>query len=476
MTLVSRTSGPLELLVDLDRAAPEPLRDQLASRLRDAIRLGSLRAGVRLPASRVLAAELRVSRGVVVEAYDELHAQGFLRVTPRSAPVVVALPGAARQTAPVPPPRAPLVDFSIETVDTALFDRRGWLRAYGAALDAAPGAALSYGDPRGQPELRGALADYLGRARAVAADPRDIVICQGSIQGVQLAARLLVRAGVQRVALEDPCGAELRAAVTGAGLSAVALPTDASGLVVEALAGADVGAAFLTPAHQYPGGGTLSPERRQALLAWARASDALLVEDDYDGELRYGRRPVGALQGLARERVIYVGTASRTLVPALRLGWIVVPPQLADEAGALRWQLGGASPSLDQLAFARLLTSAAFERGVRRLRVEYARRRTALLAALERALPGATPGGSAAGLHLTLALPRPVGVAELAAAADAQRVRLRTVEHFRASPAAATSTLLLGFGRVPGAAAPLAAALLEAAIEMAGHAVDRSRW
>lgn len=206
MHRVSRTSGPSELLLELDRSAPVPLRDQLASRLRDAIRLGSLRAGVRLPASRVLAAELRVSRGVVVEAYDELHAQGFLRVTPRSAPVVVAVPGAPRPKAPAPPPRAPLVDFSIEAVDTALFDRSGWLRAYGAALDAAPGAALAYGDPRGQADLRVALADYLGRARAVAADPRDVVVCQGSIQGVHLAARLLVRAGVRRVALEDPCG------------------------------------------------------------------------------------------------------------------------------------------------------------------------------------------------------------------------------------------------------------------------------
>jgi GntR family transcriptional regulator/MocR family aminotransferase len=476
MRQVSRTSGPSELLVDLDREAAEPLRAQLASRLRDAIRLGSLRAGVRLPASRVLAAELRVSRGVVVEAYDELHAQGFLRVTPRSAPVVVAVPGAPRLQAPDPPPRAPLVDFSIETVDTALFDRRAWLRAYGAALDAAPGVALSYGDPRGQSDLRVALADYLGRARAVAADPRDVVICQGSIQGVQLAARLLVKAGVRRVALEDPCGDELRAAVTGAGLQPVPLPTDGHGLIVDALAGAGVGAAFLTPAHQYPGGGTLPPERRQALLEWARAADALLVEDDYDGELRYDRRPVGSLQGLARERVLYIGTASRTLAPALRLGWIVVPPHLADDAGALRWELGGPSPSVDQLAFARLLTSAAFERGVRRLRVEYARRRAALLLALQRALPGAVAGGSAAGLHLTLTLPRPVGVAELAAAADAQRVRVRTVEHFRAAPAPATTTLLLGFGRVPGAAAPVAAALLEATIEMAGHAVDRSRW
>jgi GntR family transcriptional regulator/MocR family aminotransferase len=473
---VSRTSGPSELLVELDRAAPEPLRDQLAARLREAIRLGSLRAGVRLPASRVLAAELRVSRGVVVEAYDELHAQGFLQVVPRSAPVVVEVPGATRAAMPDPPGRQPLVDFSIETVDTALFDRRGWLRAYGAALDAAPGAALAYGDPRGQPDLRAALADYLGRARAVAADPRDIVICQGSIQGVQLAARLLAQAGVQRVALEDPAGDELRTAITGAGLEAVPLPTDAHGLMVDALPQAGVGAAFLTPAHQYPGGGTLPPERRQALLRWATEAGALLVEDDYDGELRYDRRPVGALQALARERVIYVGTASRTLAPALRLGWVVVPQPLGEQAATLRWELGGSSPAIDQLAFARLLATAAFERGVRRLRVEYGRRRTALIAALRRELPAAVPGGSAAGLHLTLELADPVGVEALLQAAEAQRVRLRTVEHFRAVPAPVTTTLLLGFGRIPGAAAPLAAALLAAALAGAGRRLDRSRW
>ena len=257
---MSRTSGPSELLVELDRTAAEPLRDQLASRLRDAIRLGSLRAGVRLPASRVLAAELRVSRGVVVEAYDELHAQGFLQVAPRSAPVVVEVPGATRAGGA----RSAAARSRSSTSRSRPWTRRcstarGWLRAYGAALDAAPGAALAYGDPRGQPDLRAALADYLGRARAVAADPRDIVICQGSIQGVQLAARLLVQAGVRRVALEDPCSDELRSAVAGAGLVAVPLPTDTHGLVVEALAGAHVGAAFLTPAHQYPGGGTLPP-------------------------------------------------------------------------------------------------------------------------------------------------------------------------------------------------------------------------
>ena len=202
----------------------------------------------------------------------------------------------------------------------------------------------------------------------------------------------------------------------------------------------------------------------------------MLVEDDYDGELRYDRRPVGALQGLARERVIYIGTASRTLAPALRLGWVVVPQPLGEQAGALRWELGGSSPSIDQLAFARLLASAAFERGVRRLRVEYGRRRAALVGALRRELPGAVPGGSAAGLHLTLELPDPVAVDALLQAAEAQRVRVRAVEQFRAAPAPVTTTLLLGFGRIPGAAAPLAAALLAAALAGAGRRLDRSRW
>jgi GntR family transcriptional regulator/MocR family aminotransferase len=476
MTGVARTSGPSELLVALDRTAPEPLRDQLASRLREAIRAGSLRAGVRLPASRVLAAELRVSRGVVVEAYDELHAQGFLQVSPRAAPVVAAAPVATGAAPVAPAPRPPLVDFSPETVDTALFDRRAWGRAYTAALDATPGAALAQCDPRGQPELRAALVDYLGRARAVTADPRDVIICQGAEQGIRLATHLLRRAGVRRIAIEDPCSADLRRAVETAGLTGVPIPTDAQGLMVDALPAAGVDAAILSPAQQFPGGGTLPPERRQALLVWAARVGALLVEQDDDGELRYDRRPVGALQGLARARVVYLGTAARTLVPALRLGWAVVPPSLAEAAGDVRWELGGPSPSVDQLAFARLLTSAAFERGVRRLRAEYGRRRTALVIALARELPAAVPGGGAAGTHLTLTLPAPVGVADVVAAAEVRRVRLRTVEHYRAMPSEETRALLLGFGRIPGAAAPLAAALLSDALAGAGRRLDRSRW
>ncbi len=470
---MSRTSGPSELLVALDRSDAEPLREQIAEQLRAAIRLGTLRSGTRLPASRVLAANLGVSRGVVVEAYDEMHAQGFLAISARSAPVVTAIPGDVGPAPVEPPVRAPLVDFAIETVDTALFDRRAWLRAYAAALDTAPSAALAYGDPRGRPELRSALAEYLGRARGVAAEPARTVICQGSIQGVQIAARLLAAAGARRVAIEDPCSAEVRAATVRAGLEPVPVPADADGLDVGALPTANVNAVLLTPAHQYPGGGTLTPERRRALLAWADTADALIVEDDYDGELRYDRRPVGALQGLARERVIYLGTASRTLVPALRLGWMVVPAALVAGAIAIRWELGGPSPALDQLALARLLRTAAFERHVRRLRTEYGRRREALLAALARTLPDAVPGGAAAGVHLTLTLPAAVSVAAVARAAAAQRVHLQTVELFRAEPADDTRTLLLGFGRVPAPAAPLATSMLERVLS---SAAGRARW
>jgi GntR family transcriptional regulator/MocR family aminotransferase len=277
------------------------------------------------------------------------------------------------------------------------------------------------------------------------------------------------------VAVEEPGYQRAAAALRGAGLAVLPVPVDADGLVVDALP-AGLAAVYCTPAHQFPLGARLSAARRVALVARARAEGFLVVEDDYDGELRYDRRPVGALQGLARERVIYIGTASRTLAPALRLGWVVVPQPLGEVAAALRWELGGASPSIDQLALARLLASAAFERGVRRLRVEYGRRRAALIAALRRELGGAVPGGSAAGLHLTLELSGPVGIEALLQAAEAQRVRLRAVEQFRAVPTPMTSTLLLGFGRIPGAAAPLAAALLAAALAGAGRRLDRSRW
>jgi GntR family transcriptional regulator/MocR family aminotransferase len=459
--------------VALDRSQRDPLREQLAEQVRAAVLDGRLRAGVRLPASRVLAGELGVSRGVVVDAYEELRAQGFLRVAPRSAPVVAAVPGAGAPREPEPATRAPLLDVTPESIDPALFDRRGWLRAYSTALGGASARVLDGGDLRGQASLRAALADYLGRTRGVVADPAQLVVCQGSTQAFALVGQLLAAIGVRRIAVEDPGPPQARAAASRAGLEVAPLPVDRDGASSDAIEVAGAQAVLLTPGHQLPTGALLAPPRRRAILAWAQRADGVIVEYDHDGDLRGDAGSPGALQASDTQRVIYVGTASRALVPGLRLGWALVPASLREQAAAIRAELGGPSPALDQLAFARLLRSAAFERHVRYVRAEYARRREAMLAALG----GGRALGDGGGVHLRLPLPDPIDHAALAASASAHRLRVRSLESYRQVPPPEVRELLVGYGRVPTAAAPLAAALLDRVIAgAAAGTASRPRW
>lgn len=403
-----------DLLVRLDRNGI-PLRDQLERELREGIRSGRLRPGTELPSTRALAGELGVSRGVVVEAYAQLVAEGWLatrqgsrtRVAPSARRAERAEPQAAREW------RARF-DFRPGIPDLSAFPRGEWLASARRALRDMPDGALAYGDPRGSAELRQQLAAYVGRARGVVADPERIVVCGGVTNGIALVCSALRRGGARRMAVEDPGFFVHRGTVEHAGLETVPVPVDDDGLDVGRLPD-DVDAVLCTPTHQSPIGAVLSPERRTALLAWAERRDALILEDDYDAEYRYDREPVGALQGLAPERVVFLGSASKSLAPALRLGWLVAPDRLRGALAAEKWSMDLGAGLLDQLTLADLIARGELDRHLRRTRRLYRRRRDALVMALDRHLPEARVYGVAAGLHALVRLPDEVDEARLTA-------------------------------------------------------------
>src|SRR4051794_6366361 len=377
-----------ELLVSVERDGNGSLRAQIEHELRHAVRAGRLRAGTPLPSTRVLARQLGVARGVVVEAYAQLAAEGSLR-TRQGAPTrvapVAAQPRSARPRPDAPPP--PRYDLRASVPDLTAFPRKAWLAAERRALAGLPHAALDYPELNGAVRLRGALASYLGRARGLVADPERILITTGTLQSLGLLANVLRERGIERIAVEQPGFHIHRALLRRRGLTAVPVPVDPDGLVVERLPAQGARAVLVTPAHQMPLGAVLPPERRAALLEWAERHDALVVEDDYDGEYRYDREPVGALQGLAPERVAYLGSASKVLAPALRIGWMVAPSWLERElAEAKSWDDAG-SPLLGQLALADMIERGELDRHLRRVRVTYRRRRDLLLAGLERFFP-----------------------------------------------------------------------------------------
>ncbi|MFH9421242.1 PLP-dependent aminotransferase family protein [Streptomyces sp. NPDC017529] len=396
----------------LDLAGSGGLRASLMRALRDAVRTGRLAPGTRLPSSRSLAADLGIARNTVADAYAELVAEGWLsarqgsgtRVARRAEPSRPAPP--ARRAAPARVPDRPRYDLRPGTPDVSGFPRTAWLAAARRALTTAPNDAFGYGPPPGRPELRTVLADYLARARGVRTDPERILVCTGFMQGLGLIARVLRDSGVRAIGTEAYGLPFHRDVLDRAGLRAAPVPVDGHGADTERLADLPgVRAALLTPAHQFPTGVPLHPDRRAAVIDWARSSGGLVLEDDYDGEFRYDRQPVGALQGLDPDRVVYLGTASKSLAPALRLAWMVLPDHLVDPALALKstgeWQTG----ALEQLTLAEFLSSGAYDRHVRGMRLRYRRRRDQLVAAVAEQAPHIKVGGIAAGLHAVLELP-----------------------------------------------------------------------
>ena len=401
----------VDLHLDLDPATGR--RSGLERALRDAVRSGRLAPGARLPSTRALATELSLSRGTVSAAYDQLIAEGYLAARRGSGTEVVDL---AQRPAAVAPqdarPVTPKHNLRPGTPDITSFPAAAWLSSMRRALNTAPASVFGYGDVRGRIELRTALAEYVGRARGVLATPEQIVVTSGYVQALALLAGVLHKAGTHTIAMEDPGLPFHREVVTNAGPAVVALPVDDHGARADLLAARplrDIRAVVVTPAHQYPTGGTLHPARRRTLTDWARTTDGLIIEDDYDGEFRYDRQPVGALQGTAPDHVAYVGTASKTLGPGVRLAWLVLPRHLVEPLTKAKLYADYQTEAIGQLALADLITSHAYDRHIRACRLRYRRRRDLLLDRLESRPANPAPGyslhGIAAGLHALIGLP-----------------------------------------------------------------------
>ncbi|WP_067464883.1 MocR-like pyridoxine biosynthesis transcription factor PdxR [Actinomadura macra] len=443
------------LQLDPADAPPGGLSDWLAGRLRDAIGDGRLPLGGRLPASRVLAADLGVSRGVVTEAYQRLVDDGHVAGRGRGGTVVVAAPLAPPPpSSPTPPhPAAPparteladttdsafpgvpgsevfdalraapaRVDLSPGVPDLAAFPRAAWLRAERSVLAELSAPALGYGDPRGTPALRTAVAAWLARNRGIRADPDDIIIVAGTAQALGLLARVLTGDGIQDIAVEDPGSLGTRQHLAYWGMGTPPIPVDAGGVRVDRLRASGAPAVLLTPAHQFPTGVVLDGPRRRDLMHW-NAAGGIVIEDDYDAEHRYDRPPVAALRSMLTERLFYAGSVSKLLAPALRIGWVLAPPGHRDAlVDAKRFaDLGNAA--LPQLVLARLMESGEMERHLRLLRRRHRRRRDTMITAIRAHLPGAVVHGAAAGLHLTVTFPGTFPDTALAAAALARGVK-----------------------------------------------------
>ncbi|MEV8351672.1 PLP-dependent aminotransferase family protein [Streptomyces niveus] len=439
------------------------LRTGLMDALREAVRTGRLTPGTRLPSSRTLAADLGMARNTVADAYAELVAEGWLTARQGSG-TRVARRAAPRTPAPSGPParpvrRRPTHNLRAGTPDLGSFPRAEWLAASRRALTAAPNDALDYGDQLGRVELRTVLADYLARTRGVYADPERVVLCSGFVHGLALMAQVLAaRRGrgtgrTRAVVGVESYGLDFhRDILTAAGLRTPALTLDELGTRTEELIAGQgelrgVDAVLTTPAHQFPTGAALHPDRRAAMVDWARGAGGLILEDDYDGEFRYDRQPVGALQGLDPERVVYLGTASKSLAPGLRLAWMVLPKALVGEVVEAKGDVATVPSALDQLTLAEFIASGAYDRHVRSMRLRYRRRRDQLVEALAERAPECRVTGISAGLHAVVELPPGTDERTMIEAAAWQGLGIQGLSGFRhPSVAPGRAALVIGYG------------------------------
>ena len=437
--------------------------------LRDAVQGGRLHPGTRLPSSRALAADLGVARNTIVDAYGQLVAEGWLTAVTGSGTqvaerIVDALPAMSVRTQPA----RIRYDLRPGHPDTSTFPRAAWLAAAKRAINEAPADAFAYGDPRGRPELRQALAGYLSRARGVRADADLIVVCNGFTQALSLLCEVLADRGAPGIAIEAYGHRSYRDLAAKRGLPVRDAAIDPLGAVVTDFG--DAGAALLTPAHQFPLGMALAASRRSAAIRWALAGGGLLIEDDYDGEFRYDRQAVGAMQALSPQSVAYAGTASKTLAPGVRLGWLVLPAHLVDDVVAAKSMADRQTGTLDQLTLAGFITSGAYDRHVRRNRLAYRRRRDRLVALVAEHAPAIRVSGVAAGLHAVLDLPPDWSESDMVERARARGLALDGLGAYGpgVSGAPQAPALVIGYGTPPAHAYTTALARLMATLSQAG--------
>jgi GntR family transcriptional regulator / MocR family aminotransferase len=442
----TRTTFADELLLAIDPASHRK-GEQVRLALRRAIVEGILQPGTRLPSSRTLAVDLGVSRGVVVESYEQLVAEGWLTARHGSGTVVAEHP-----TGTLDPPRDPLptspvasLDLRPARPDVTVFPRSAWVAATRAVLADLPHHDLSYGDHRGHHHARDALATYLARVRAVRTTPDLVVMTNGFSAALGSIVATLAARGIVRIAVEDPGGYEPRRRLQEAGGEPIPIPVDDDGLRVDRLEVSEADAVLVTPAHQYPMGGVLSAERRGALIDWARRRGGWIIEDDYDAEFRYDRDPIGAVQGLAPQHTIHLGSVAKTLAPSVRVGWLVVPEALLAALVATHETRVSQPGTLEQLVLAELVENGRYDRHLRRVRRRYRDRRDALLDGLAAFGLDGRVEGIAAGMQAVLRLDD--GTDDIAVV---QRLRDREVEVVPLSRYAIRSPargLVVGFGQ-----------------------------
>ncbi|GAM10896.1 putative HTH-type transcriptional regulator YhdI [Geobacter sp. OR-1] len=446
--------------VTLDRTSAIPLIRQLYDGMRAQILSGVLRPGSRLPSSREMAGQLGVSRNVVVEAFEMLYSEGF--TTARHGSGTFVAPGTTFPAAVAEKKRitlakvsmgyesqAGVINFKPGTPDLREFPLRAWLQAVKAAYLHPADDSLGYGQPEGRRELRQAICDYVVSQRGVACDPDQIVITAGTTQAIGIACHLLL--GERRdVILEDPITRDIQLIVKGEGGVIHPVTADDSGLVVEELpSGISPAFVYVTPSHQFPLGGTLAIQRRIALLEYVERTGACLIEDDYDSEFRFDGPALASLQSLAPDRVVYIGTFSKTLSPALRTGYLILPPALVGEGRGRKWHCDLHNETPTQLALAHFIATGGYLRHLGRMKRLYARKRRVLEQALAAHFGAAVRIiGSATGLHLAARFSGIVFTPELLAELEKKRVRVYPAEAHAIKPGRLDDIILIGYGNL----------------------------
>ncbi|MDZ5471428.1 PLP-dependent aminotransferase family protein [Bacillus sp. 31A1R] len=438
----------------IDRSNDKTLTQQVYEQLRQFILNGDMKKDEKLPSTRELASSLGVSRNIVLEVYDQLVAEGYLIVRPRAGTFVA--PGSLFQTSGskeslqkeefIHNKNQDIIDFRAATPAMDHFPRKTWGRLAKDICFDVPDMIFGYQSSDGLPELKEEISRYILRSRGVVCQPHQIMITSGATQALSLITEILMRDN-QNVAVEDPVTDEMRTIFSYRGAHLCPIPVDDKGIQPEFLSEeSPPGFVFVLPSHQFPMGVTLTIQRRIQLIEYARRCNSYIVEDDYDSEFTYEGTPVHSVQGLDPERVIYVGTFSKILSPALRIGYIVLPTGLVDEFKKLKWYTDRHHPSLEQLILTRFIREGYLDRHIRKMKRIYKQRREALVNSLKRHFPGCTILGHAAGMHLVAEFPNVSFTQQIIDWVCKHGVKIYSAEQYSLLKGSHENKIVLGYG------------------------------